>query len=67
VRHAATVYAVRRGDTLFSIAKHFGTSVEALKAQNGLGSTALSLGQRLTLPSTLLAISQPSTVKGRGH
>jgi len=67
VRHAATVYAVRRGDTLFSIAKHFGTSVEALKAQNGLGSAALSLGQRLTLPSTLLAISQPSTVKGRSH
>lgn len=41
---------VGRGDTLHSLAKRFGTTVEALKAVNGLTADRLALGQTLVLP-----------------
>jgi LysM repeat protein len=44
-------YIVQSGDTLWSIAEHFGTSVDALMAANGLSDSSLVLvGQRLVLP-----------------
>ncbi|WP_147372811.1 LysM peptidoglycan-binding domain-containing protein, partial [Calidithermus terrae] len=43
-------YTVQRGDTLYSIAKRFGTTVAALRELNGLSGNALSLGQVLRLP-----------------
>lgn len=43
-------YTVQRGDTLYSIAKRFGTTVAALRELNGLSGNALSLGQVLKLP-----------------
>jgi len=43
------LYVVRSGDTLTSIAEHFGTSVEALKRANHLRGSALGVGQRLTV------------------
>ncbi len=43
-------YRVKRGDTLWSIAKRFNTSVGNIRKWNGLGSTsAIRAGQRLTL------------------
>jgi LysM repeat protein len=44
-------YTVQRGDTLYSIARRFGTTVAALMELNGLSSSALSLGQVLKLPA----------------
>lgn len=45
---AAAYHTVLLGDTLFSIARRYETTVEALQALNGLGaSTGLALGQRL--------------------
>lgn len=38
-------------DTLFSLARTYGTSVDALKAANGLTSDALSIGLVLNLPA----------------
>jgi LysM repeat protein len=44
-------YIVEGGDTLWSIAQRFGTSVEALMQVNGLSDASLLLvGQRLVLP-----------------
>ena len=45
-----TVYRVKSGDTLSSIASRFGTSVRILKDLNGLRSNRLSVGQRIRLP-----------------
>jgi LysM repeat protein len=45
-----TNYIVRWGDTLFSIAQRFGTSVDAIKAANGLSSDFIIVGQELVIP-----------------
>jgi membrane-bound lytic murein transglycosylase D len=43
------VHRVRRGDTLYSIAKRYDTTVEELKEWNRLRSSAIQVGQRLTI------------------
>jgi membrane-bound lytic murein transglycosylase D len=43
------IHRVRRGDTLFSIAKRYDTTVEELKEWNRLRSSAIQIGQRLTI------------------
>jgi membrane-bound lytic murein transglycosylase D len=43
------IHRVRRGDTLFSIAKRYDTTVEELKGWNRLRSNAIQIGQRLTI------------------
>ncbi|PZA07603.1 MULTISPECIES: C40 family peptidase [unclassified Meiothermus] len=48
---AAATYSVQPGDTLFSIARRFGVTVEALQGENNLTDTALSVGQVLKLPA----------------
>jgi len=46
-----TSYVVQPGDTLFSIARRFGTTVSALQQANGLGSsTTIYSGTTLTIP-----------------
>jgi LysM repeat protein len=42
-----STYTVKDGDTLYSIARRFGTSVRALRAWNDLESTAIEVGQTL--------------------
>jgi LysM repeat protein len=46
---AGTTYVVQPGDTLFSIATRFGTTVEDIKAANGLTSDVIQAGQQLTI------------------
>jgi membrane-bound lytic murein transglycosylase D len=43
------IHRVRRGDTLYSIAKRYDTTVEELKEWNRLRSSAIQVGQRLTI------------------
>ncbi len=45
----ATYYEVKKGDTLYSLAIKFQTSVSKLKELNGLKSNRLSLGQQLLI------------------
>jgi len=61
-------YVVRRGDTLWSIAQGFGTTVNTLKRANGLRSSRLKIGQRLYIPNssnqaTKQAVKQAEKVK----
>ncbi len=47
---AATTYKVRRGDTLYDIARKFGISVSALRRANGLTSSRIYPGEVLRIP-----------------
>ncbi|MBI4671870.1 MAG: LysM peptidoglycan-binding domain-containing protein [Chloroflexi bacterium] len=52
----ATTYIVQAGDTLYSIALKFNTSVEALQKANGITNpNALAVGQRLVIPGAPVA------------
>ena len=44
-------YVVKSGDSLYSIAKELGTTVNALKELNNLSSNNLSIGQLLKIPT----------------
>lgn len=44
-------YIVKSGDTLWSIAKKYGISLEELKKENNLTSNTLSIGQYLKIPA----------------
>ena len=54
-------YIVKSGDTLWSIAKNNGISVDELKKINGLTSNSLSIGQVLKLKEPSMTPSIPST------
>ena len=43
------IYRVKRGDTLYSIAKRYDTTVEELKEWNRLRGSGIQIGQRLTI------------------
>lgn len=45
-----TIHTVQRGDTLFSIANRYNTTVAAIKSANNLTSDLLSIGQQLRIP-----------------
>lgn len=48
----ASSYTVQKGDTLFSIAKKHGTTVDQLKQLNGLTSNQIYVNQKLQIAST---------------
>ena len=45
-------YTVQRGDSLYSIAQRFGTTVDALRSLNNLTSNTLQIGQVLLIPTS---------------
>lgn len=45
----STTYVVQKGDSLYSIAKKFNTSVDSIKKKNNLSSNTLSIGQKLNI------------------
>jgi len=54
-------YVVKRGDSLYTIARRHNLTVDELKRINGLSSTSLKLGQHLALSGT--APSEPVVAK----
>lgn len=47
-----TLYRVRRGDSLWTIARRHGTTVEALREANGLRGSRLLAGQKIQIPQS---------------
>jgi membrane-bound lytic murein transglycosylase D len=45
----AIIYKVKRGDSLWIIAKRFSTTTKQIMAQNGLSGSSLAIGQRLKI------------------
>ncbi|NVJ89668.1 MAG: glucosaminidase domain-containing protein [Flavobacteriaceae bacterium] len=43
------IYEVKKGDTLYSISRRFGLSVDKLKKINGLNNNTISIGQKLKI------------------
>ncbi len=56
------VYRVRKGDTLFGIARRHGVSIENLRAWNGLRGSAIGVGDRLQI-HTSRASQRPVTAR----
>ncbi len=52
-------YIVQPGDTLYSIARAYDTTVEAIMVANNLTTTALSIGQTLKIPTPEPPITEP--------
>jgi len=58
----ATTYEVQAGDTVFSIARRFGTTVEAIVAANSLADPSqIEVGQILVIPAGGIATSTPAS------
>ena len=45
-------YTIASGDTLSDIAQRFNVSLTDLKDHNGISSTSIMVGQKLTIPTT---------------
>jgi hypothetical protein len=50
---ATRVYAIRRGDSLWSIAQRHETTVQELRSMNALRSSTIRVGQTLLVPATV--------------
>ena len=46
---SAQIYTVRKGDTLSSIARRYGTTASAIQKYNGIG-TKIRAGQKIKIP-----------------
>lgn len=58
---APTIHRVVQGDTLWSLARRYGTTPERLAAANGIGVNAvLSLGQPLRVPAAVASAGRPA-------
>lgn len=51
----SSTYVVQSGDSLYSIAKKFGTTTDKIKQLNNLNNNILSVGQEIVIPSVALS------------
>lgn len=63
VARADWTYTIRRGDTLFNIAKRTGVTVKAIKARNGIGNS-LRIGQKIVIPTKGKSGAMPTATTG---
>src|SRR5215203_5430775 len=64
--HAAALYIVQRGDTLYRIAVRFGVTVNALVSANGLpNANVIYVGQVLTIPDAAGSPTTPPVFTGQ--
>ncbi|MEM1084801.1 MAG: LysM peptidoglycan-binding domain-containing protein [Verrucomicrobiota bacterium] len=45
-----TVHTVRKGDTLYGLAKKYGTTVSKIQRANGISGSVIRIGQRIKIP-----------------
>lgn len=58
-------YTIRRGDTLFNIAKRTGVTANAIKSRNGIGNS-VRIGQRIIIPTNGKSAATPTGATGDG-
>lgn len=56
-----TIYTVKKGDNLYSIASNYGTTVERIMSLNNLSSNLLSIGQQLKIPTSSSNVTPDNT------
>ena len=54
-------HVVARGETLFSIARRYNVTIDAIRATNGLTGNTIYVGQRLLIPQSLGYPTEPGT------
>lgn len=59
----SNTYTVKSGDSLYSIARKYGITVDALKSANGKSSNLLSIGEVLVIPTSSSSGSKTYVVK----
>ena len=64
-RKKSTAHVVKGGDSLWIIAKRYGTTTQQIQQANGLTGTRLSIGQTLKIPSG--EVEPPSGVKSKTY
>jgi LysM repeat protein len=47
---SSTIHTVRKGDTLYGLAKKYGTSVGTIQRANGISGSTIRIGQRIKIP-----------------
>ena len=45
-----SVHTVKKGDTLYSISRNYGTTVTALRQVNGISGSLIRIGERISIP-----------------
>ena len=60
---ASNTYTVKPGDSLYSIAKQFNTTIDELKKANNLTTNIISVNQELQIPSKIVEETNIYTVK----
>ena len=56
------IYTVKKGDSLYSIALRYDTTVDKIKELNNLKTNNLSIGQKLNIPETYSEVTLPNFV-----
>ena len=47
----ATTHTVRKGDSLFKLAKRYGVTVDAIRSANGMKGSDIKIGQKIKIPA----------------
>ncbi len=57
---APRAHTVKKGETLYGIARTYGLTVEAIAKENGLSGSSIRVGQSLRLPPAVRVASEPA-------